>query len=138
MRKTAFVLMALLLTLGLVAACGGGGGGTGSTGGGSAATGDVAAGEALFAQATIGANPGCKTCHSLDGTQLVGPTMQGYATRAGTRVQGQSADEYTRVSITDPNAHLVEGFAQGVMPSFKDVLNETQLNDLTAYLLSLK
>jgi mono/diheme cytochrome c family protein len=64
--------------------------------------------------------------------------MQGYATRAGTRVQGQSADEYTRLSMTDPNAHVVEGFAAGVMPTFKDVLNETQLNDLTAYLLSLK
>jgi mono/diheme cytochrome c family protein len=144
MRKTAFVLMALMLSFGLLAACGGGGGGSGqtggtsSTGGGSAPAGNVAAGETLFAQATIGANPGCKTCHSLDGTQLVGPTMQGYATRAGTRVQGQSADEYTRLSMTDPNAHVVEGFAAGVMPTFKDVLNETQLNDLTAYLLSLK
>ena len=140
MRKTVFVLVGLLLTLTLVAACGGGGGDAGQTGGSGGATaagGNVQAGETLFAQATIGANPGCKTCHSLDGSQLVGPTMQGYATRAGQRVAGQSADEYTRLSITDPNAHIVEGFAQGVMPSFKDGLNETQLNDLTAYLLSL-
>ncbi len=144
MKRTVFVLVALTLTLTLVAACGGGGGGgSGQTGGtsgstGSTAAGDAKAGETLFAQATIGANPGCKTCHSLDGTQLVGPTMQGYAARAGTRVQGESAEQYTRLSITDPNAHVVEGYAQGVMPSFKDALNETQLNDLVAYLLTLK
>jgi cytochrome c553 len=140
MKKTVFVLVALMLTLTLVAACGGGSGQTGGTGstGGTTAGGDVAAGETLFAQATIGANPGCKTCHSLDGSQLVGPTMQGYAGRAGTRVQGQSAEQYTEASITDPNAHIVEGFAQGVMPSYKDGLDETQLNNLVAYLLSLK
>lgn len=142
MRKTVFVLATLLLTLGLVAACGGGGSSSGQTGASSGSTaatgGDAKAGETLFAQTNIGANPGCKTCHSLDGSALVGPTMQGYAARAATRVQGESAEQYTRQSITDPNAHVVEGFAQGVMPTFKDVLSDTQLNDLTAYLLTLK
>jgi cytochrome c oxidase subunit 2 len=139
MKRTLFVLVALMLTLTLVAACGGGGG-SGQTGGtgGTTAGGDVAAGETLFAQATIGSNPGCKTCHSLDGSQLVGPSMQGYATRAGTRVEGQSADQYTRTSITDPNAYVVEGFAPGVMMSYKDALDDTQLNNVVAYLLSLK
>ena len=139
MRKTVFVLVALMLTLGLLAACGGDSGQTGGTGGtgGTTAAGDVAAGETLFAQATIDALPGCQTCHSLDGSQLVGPTMQGYAGRAGTRVQGQSAEPYTRTSITDPNAHIVEGYAQGVMPAYNDALDDTQLNNLVAYLLSL-
>lgn len=140
MRKTVFVLTALLLTLGLLAACGGGGSSSGQTGAstGSTTGGDAKGGETLFAQTNIGANPGCKTCHSLDGSTLVGPSMQGYASRAATRVQGESAEQYTRQSITDPNAHVVEGFAQGVMPSFKDALSDTQLSDLVAYLLTLK
>jgi mono/diheme cytochrome c family protein len=133
-----------MLTLTMVFACGGGGGGgsgqTGGsgTGGAAAPAGNAQAGETLFAEATLGANPGCKTCHSLDGTQLVGPTMQGYGARAGTRVEGLSAEEYTRASLVDPTAHVVEGYAQGVMPSYRDSLDETQLNDMVAYLLSLR
>ena len=145
MRKSVFLVVALALAVVLVAACGGGGSGsgqTGSTSGGgttaAAPAGDVKAGETLFAQAQIGANPGCKTCHNINGAQLVGPNMEGIGTQAATRVQGESADQYLRSSITDPNAYVVEGFAQGVMPSFKGVVDDTQLNNLVAYLLSLK
>jgi mono/diheme cytochrome c family protein len=39
----------------------------------------------------------------------------------------------------EPNAYLVEGFGQGLMPAgYGDELSEEQLNDLVAYLLSLK
>jgi hypothetical protein len=64
--------------------------------------------------------------------------MQGIGTRAGTRVSGEPADQYLRSSMTDPNAFVVEGFAPGVMPSYKTALTDTQLNDLNAYLLTLK
>lgn len=119
---------------------GGGASATTTTSGGAAggATGDPKAGETLFTSATIGANPGCKTCHTIDGTKLVGPSLQGIGTRAATRVPGQSAEEYIKTSILDPNAFVVEGFASGVMPSFKPVLSDQQLNDLVAYLMTLK
>ncbi len=124
MRRSFYVLAVLLVAAALLAACGGGGGGAGQTGGttgtsGAAAAataapaGDAKAGETLFAQATIGSNPGCKTCHSLDGSKLVGPSMQGIGTRAGTEVQGQSAQVYMHTSIVDPNAHVVEGLRAG-------------------------
>jgi L-cysteine S-thiosulfotransferase len=103
-----------------------------------AAAGDPQAGAALFAQAAIGSNPGCKTCHTLDGTKLVGPSLQGIGTRAATRVQGETAEQYIHTSIVDPNAYVVEGFTAGVMPSFKTALDDTQLNNLVAYLLTLK
>ena len=155
MKRTLFVLVVLLVSVALLSACGGGGasqtgaaqptGSAGTSGGaatsGGATTGgagDAKAGEALFAQTTIGSNPGCKTCHSLDGSKLVGPSMQGIGTRAGTEVQGQSAQDYLHASIVDPNAHVVEGFTQGVMPSFKTALSDQQVNDLVAYLLTLK
>lgn len=106
--------------------------------GGSTAAGDPQAGETLFTSATIGTNPGCKTCHTIDGTKLVGPSLQGIGTRAATSVPGESAQQYIRTSIIDPNAHVVEGYSAGIMPSFKTVLSDTQLNDVVAYLLTLK
>jgi L-cysteine S-thiosulfotransferase len=157
MKNAFFVLVVLLAAATVMTACGAGGsasgqGGSGSTtaavptssagatasGGGSAAAGDPKAGEALFNSATIGSNPGCKTCHTVDGSKLVGPSLQGVASRAGSRVPGQSAEEYMRTSITDPNAYVVPGFPSGVMPSFKTVLSDTQLNDIVAYLMTLK
>ena len=139
MKKALFVLAACALAVGLLAGCGGASqsGSSGQTGGATTA-GDAKAGEALFAQATIGSNPGCKTCHNITGAKLVGPNLEGVGTRAATTVQGESADQYLRQSITDPNAHVVEGYAQGVMPSFKTAVSDTQLNDLVAYLQSLK
>ena len=131
-----YLLVVLALAVTLLAACGGGASttGTGSTGGG----GDVNAGKALFAQQTIGSNVGCITCHSLDGSELVGPSMQGIGARAGKEVQGQSAEQYIRNSIVEPNSHAAEGYATGVMPGYQGVVSDTQLNDLVAYLLSLK
>ncbi len=134
MQKKLFVVFGLLVVLALVAACGGGGE-TSGTGGGAA--GNASNGETLFKQALVGQNPGCATCHSVDGTQLVGPTLQGIAGRAATRVQGESAAQYLHQSMVEPNAYVVEGFVEGVMQSYKG-LSEAQLNDLVAYLLTLK
>ena len=132
-----YLLVVLALAVTLLAACGGGAStttGSGSTGSG----GDVNAGKALFAQQTIGSSVGCITCHTLDGSELVGPTMQGIGARAGKEVKGQSAEEYIHNSIVEPSSHAPEGYSVGVMPSYKGIVSDTQLNDLAAYLLSLK
>jgi cytochrome c2 len=121
----------ILVLLGtLLAACGGK----------STAVGDPAAGEALFKQATIDTAPGCSTCHSTQPDQvIVGPSLAGVASRAGERVEGETAEQYLRTSILDPNAYVVEGFSPGVMyQDFADVLTDTQVNDLVAYLQTLK
>src|SRR5687768_2029510 len=57
----------------------------------------------------------CMSCHSLDGTKIVGPSWQGLGDRAGSRVDGLSAVDYLRQSITDPSAYVVEGY-DDVMP----------------------
>lgn len=135
MRKASvFGVVGVLAALLILAACGGGAS-QAPTGG--SAGGDAAAGKALFAQSVIGANPGCITCHSLEaGKTLVGPSMAGIASRAGSTVSGQSAEQYLRQSIVEPDAYVVKGFAKGLMP--KPTLTEQQIGDLIAYMLTLK
>lgn len=131
MRKTIFVLAILAL---LLAACGGGGGAAPAP----SSSGSAANGEKLFKQTVIGAQPGCITCHSLDGSKLVGPSLQGIATRGGNEVAGKSAEAYIKESIVNPNAHVVKDYPQGVMQSYEKELTADQLADLVAYLLTLK
>ena len=122
MRKTFYILVALLVASMLLAACGGG-----DTGGDSAAD----AGKALFAETVIGSQAGCITCHSLDGSVIVGPSMQGIGSRAD--------EAYIRESILDPNAVLVETYPADTMPNvWGTELTGEQVDQLVAYLLTLK
>ncbi len=144
MRKFSFLFLLVLALSLFLAACGGGGSETASDEAAVAprSGGDAARGEELYKQPVIGENsaPGCNTCHSLDeGVVLVGPSHAGMGTRAETAVPGQSAEDYLRESITNPNAHVTEGYAQGVMyPNYGTDLTEQEINDLVAFLLSLQ
>ena len=135
MKRSIFLALLIVTLAALIAACGNGGGAPAPAAGGANAD----AGKALFAETVIGSQPGCITCHSLEaGKVLVGPSMAGIAARAGSAVSGQSAEQYLRTSILEPNAHVPDGFAQGIMQSYKDALSEQQLNDVVAYLQTLK
>jgi mono/diheme cytochrome c family protein len=98
------------------------------------------AGKALFAQTTLDDQPGCITCHSLEpGVIIIGPSVAGIASQAGSMVSGLSAEEYLKQSIVDPNAYLVEGFPKDTMPPvWGSRLSEQQVDDLVAYMLTLK
>ena len=98
------------------------------------------AGKQLFAQTIIDDQPGCITCHSLaPDTIIIGSSVAGIASRAGSMVSGLSAEEYLRQSIVDPNAYLVPGFPQDTMPPvWGERLSEKQINELVAYLMTLK
>jgi cytochrome c551/c552 len=104
-----------------------------------AGPGDVEAGRNLYNQNLIGTQAGCMTCHSLEpGVTMVGPSLAAIGAEAGTRVAGMSAEAYLRQSILEPDAHLAEGFAAGIMPAaLADELSAQQVNDLVAFLEGL-
>ena len=138
MMRKATVLLVLLLMLSLVVACGGDSAPAEEAGGETA--GDAAAGQQIFEQSMAGSLTGCAACHSVEpGVDLVGPSLANIGAEAGSRVSGTSAEAYMRQSIVEPNAYIVEGYGEGIMPAgYGDQLTEGELNDLVAYLLSLK
>lgn len=118
----------------LLVACGGAD--TASSGG------NVDRGEELYKQTIIGPNaaPGCITCHSLEpGKVLIGPSHAELAVKAETAIPGMSAQDYLKESIINPDAHLVDGFSQGIMyQNYGKDLTEREVDDLVAFLLTLK
>ncbi len=83
---------------------------------------------------------GCIACHSADGSAKVGPSYKGLFQSQVATVDGKNwlADEnYLRESIENPNAKIVKGF-QPVMPTFKGLLTEAELNAILAYIKSVK
>ena len=99
-------------------------------------TGDATRGAALFTQAINGA-PACSTCHTLDGSTVVGPSLKGFAAVAPTRIQGTSSTDYARDSILKPASYIVSGFANLMYGQFAQQLTPQQTADLIAYLLTL-
>jgi mono/diheme cytochrome c family protein len=82
---------------------------------------------------------GCGGCHTIEGISagIVGPNLSQVGSVAGTRVPDQSAEDYLRESILNPNAHIVEGFQPNIMPqNFGELISPEQLSDLIAFLLA--
>ncbi|MFN2117809.1 MAG: c-type cytochrome [Candidatus Promineifilaceae bacterium] len=142
-RKVLLTVLVLCLVL-LLTACGGGGGDQAASEGSESSTsvGDAANGKELYEMTVIGSAsaPGCITCHSLEpDVVLVGPSHAGVGARAATYQEGVDAETYLRESITDPDAHIVEGFTPGVMyQNYAEDLTARQINDLVAYLITLQ
>ena len=62
---------------------------------------------------------GCFACHTLDGSQTVGPTWQNLWGSTRTMSDGSSVvvdEAYLEESIREPNAKLVEGFPAAMIP----------------------
>lgn len=85
---------------------------------------------------------GCVACHSTDGTQLVGPSWTNLCDGQETMNDGtvlEVNEEYIRESILNPDAHIVQGFAPGIMPKqfidpiTKKSISDQQISDLLAY-----
>lgn len=83
---------------------------------------------------------GCMGCHSIDGTAVVGPTFKGLFGRQENITGGTTVavdENYLRESILEPQAKVVAGF-QPVMPTFKGVLSDRQVDGLIEYIKTIK
>jgi cytochrome c oxidase subunit 2 len=89
---------------------------------------------------------GCVACHSIDGSRLVGPSWLDLCDGQETMTDGSTldvTDEYLRESILNPDVHVVQGFAPGIMPKqfidpiTKKQISDTQIADLIAYMGSI-
>jgi cytochrome c oxidase subunit 2 len=83
----------------------------------------------------------CSTCHSIDGSQLVGPSLKGvYGSKVpladGTEVDGDEA--YIRESILKPHAKLHKGFGPVMPAMYEGKFSDSQLTDLVEYIKSLQ
>ena len=77
----------------------------------------------------------CVNCHSIDGTDGDGPSLQGISARAEERVPGLSAADYIRQSIMEPREYIVKGYLyMGMINSLQ--LTEEEVDDLVVFLLT--
>ncbi len=84
----------------------------------------------------------CTTCHSLDGSPLVGPSLKGMygMTQTVTDPMGKEYEvvvdeDYLATAIQDPMAESVKGYPPA-MP--KNPLDEVELDQVIAYIKSIK
>ncbi|MBN3034778.1 MAG: cytochrome c oxidase subunit II [Bacteroidales bacterium] len=87
----------------------------------------------------------CISCHSLDGSRLVGPSFRGIWGRREQVVNPEGEEitvtvdgDYIRRAIYEPNAEVVKGYNKGLMISYKELISEEELTRLTEYLQTLQ
>jgi mono/diheme cytochrome c family protein len=97
----------------------------------------AAAGKELFTDS------GCDSCHALAAAGAdakTGPALDDLAkedARKYGKREGQSAEEYVRTSIEDPDAFRVPGFPAKMPDDFKERLSSEEMDTLVEYLLSV-
>ncbi|GAB4542020.1 MAG: hypothetical protein Kow0063_33490 [Anaerolineae bacterium] len=90
--------------------------------------------------AELAQSQGCLGCHSVDGSQLVGPTWLGlYGTEELLEGGGSAlVDEaYLRTSILEPGAQITRGYVNVMPATYRDTLSEEQIEALIEYIKSL-
>lgn len=86
----------------------------------------------------------CNSCHTVDGTTGVGPTLKGLYNKDVTLQDGKTvkADEsYIKESITNPDAKIVKGYTAGVMEAAvpQSLRNDqAKVDALVEYIKTLK
>jgi cytochrome c oxidase subunit 2 len=93
----------------------------------------VAQGEKIYSKKA------CQGCHTNTGAKLVGPTWKGIWGRAESTDHGPiTVDEaYVRESVLQPQAKIVTGYPP-TMPSFAGQISDQEIDEVIAYMKSLK
>lgn len=103
---------------------------------------EPAGGEDLAAAGQeIATSNGCTGCHSIDGSDGVGPTWQGLYGSDVPLADGSTVtadDAYIAESIREPNAKIHEGYQSGLMPQAYGDWTDEQVNSVIAYIQTLE
>jgi cytochrome c oxidase subunit 2 len=84
---------------------------------------------------------GCTNCHSIDGSENIGPTWLNLYQSEVELSDGSSViadDNYLKTSIVNPNLQVVVGFSANIMPNFGDLLDQTAVEALVSYIITIK
>ena len=94
---------------------------------------------------TIMKQNACLTCHSQDGSKIIGPSFKGIygeevtvVNEAGETKTLKVDDDYIKRSIQNPNQEVVKGFNKGLMISYKDQLKDEDIQHIIDYIKTLK
>lgn len=86
----------------------------------------------------------CLSCHTQDGTRLVGPSFKGiFGKQEDVIIDGKEEfitvdREYILQSIKDPNAAVVKTYQPGLMTNYSTILSDEQINHIVDYLETVK
>ena len=83
----------------------------------------------------------CNTCHSIDGSSMIGPSFKGIWNTIAEHVSTEDKlidENYIRESILYPQKHIVKGYENGNMPSYKGLIRDREIEGLIEYIKSLK
>ena len=82
----------------------------------------------------------CNACHSIDGKLKLGPSIKNQFGKEIRHTDGSVKiinEAYIRESIVDPLKFIVEGYTP-IMPSYKPILSDEDINNIVAYIKALK
>ena len=86
----------------------------------------------------------CLSCHTRDGSRLVGPSFKGLVGREETIIRnGVSEDvvmdsELITSKIKDPTSFSVDGYQAGLMTPYAEILSDDDINQIIDYISTLK
>ncbi len=84
---------------------------------------------------------GCVACHSDDGSKRIGPSYKGVFGHEVELADGKKVmvdENYIRESILQPQAKIVKGFENLIMPPYAGQFDEKELNAVIDYIKSVR
>ncbi|RLD39799.1 MAG: cytochrome c oxidase subunit II [Bacteroidetes bacterium] len=87
----------------------------------------------------------CLSCHTQDGTRLVGPSFKGLVDRKETVVLEDGTEKevvadraYIANSIKNPNSEIVKSFQKGLMTNYADILSDEDIEQIIDFIETMK
>lgn len=93
---------------------------------------------------TLLKNNACLSCHTRDGSRLVGPSFKNLLGRTENIVVDGNNEEivvdnqYIIDKLNNPSASTVEGYQSGLMSPYGEILSVEDMNNIIDYISSLK